>query len=195
VGKANQTRFQKRGVGSVLPTEGTSDAGSRHGRKSKETPHFQRTVLIKAKSLYKLKINPSGNATTVLNKERRQPLKRLTQPGTTSRCQICTYQAPARFQRIAERRLCACRFRSGVNHLGCAGRVFCPRRNETPAHQRQFTDWFFRVMANDRDWLGGSNVVSRRPVIVPCRAVEVFLDDLLSPRQSVTPAHWKIMAD
>jgi hypothetical protein len=51
VEKANRTRCRKLGVGSVLPTEGTSDSASRHGRKSKETPSFQGTDIIKAKFL------------------------------------------------------------------------------------------------------------------------------------------------
>jgi hypothetical protein len=37
------------GIASVRPTEGTSDAASRHGHKSKETPYFQRTDIIKDK--------------------------------------------------------------------------------------------------------------------------------------------------
>jgi hypothetical protein len=45
---------------------------------------------------------------------------------------ICGNQAPAEFQRIAERGLCSCRFRSCVNHLGGTRRLFRPRRNQSP---------------------------------------------------------------
>jgi hypothetical protein len=62
------------GIGSVRPTEETSDAASRHGRKSKETPYFQRTDIIKDKipALIKDKFLPA-NAVTAINKEKRQP--------------------------------------------------------------------------------------------------------------------------
>jgi len=70
-GKPNWTRCQNLGVGSVLPTEGTSDAASRHRHKSKETLYSQRTILIKAKSLYKLKINSAWKAATIPIKEKR----------------------------------------------------------------------------------------------------------------------------
>ena len=46
--KANWTGCRKLGVGLGLLTEGPegpSDASSRHGRKSKETPYFQRTIV------------------------------------------------------------------------------------------------------------------------------------------------------
>ena len=43
---------------------------------------------------------------------------------------VCRNQAPAKSQCIAERGLPRRRFRSGVNHLGRTGRVFCPPGNE-----------------------------------------------------------------
>jgi hypothetical protein len=51
------------------------------------------------------------------------------------------------------------------------------------------------MLADHWDWLRGSNVVSRIPVVVPRGAVEVFFDDLLSPGQPVATAHWVIMTD
>jgi hypothetical protein len=98
-------------------------------------------------------------------------------------------QASARLQRIAERGLRGCRFRSGVNHLGGGRRVFCPRRNEPPAHHRQFADRLLWMLANDRDRLGRRNIVSGTPVLPFRDAVEVLLDKLLPSRQSVAPAH------
>jgi hypothetical protein len=80
VEKANWTRCRKLGFGSVLRTEGTSDAASRHGRKSKETPHFQRTEIIKAKFLHELKKNPPGNVATALNKETQQTGRKRPTP-------------------------------------------------------------------------------------------------------------------
>ncbi len=51
------------------------------------------------------------------------------------------------------------------------------------------------MLADDRDWLGRRDVVARRPVVLPIGSLEVFLDDLLPPRESVATAHGKIMAD
>jgi hypothetical protein len=51
------------------------------------------------------------------------------------------------------------------------------------------------VLANDRDGLGRGNVEARIPIFLPRDAIEVLFNDLLSPRQSITAAHWKIMAD
>ena len=52
------------------------------------------------------------------------------------------------------------------------------------------------MLANDGDGLCGGNVVAGRPVIIRGTAVEIFFDELLSPRQSVAPAHedtlWQI---
>ena len=50
-------------------------------------------------------------------------------------------------------------------------------------------DGFLRMLADDRDRLGRGDVVTRAPVFFPGDAVEVFLDKLLSPRQSVASAH------
>jgi hypothetical protein len=45
------------------------------------------------------------------------------------------------------------------------------------------------MLTDDRDGLRRGNVVARIPVVVPTSSVEVFLDDLLPARQSVTSAH------
>ena len=50
-------------------------------------------------------------------------------------------------------------------------------------------DWFLRMLADHRDRLGRGDVVPRRPVVIPMGSIEVFLDKLLPPRQSVSSAH------
>jgi hypothetical protein len=61
--------------------------------------------------------------------------------------------------------------------------------------KRQFADRLLRVLANYRDKLSGGNVVARIPIFHSRDAIEVFLKNLLSPRQTVSPAHREIMAD
>jgi len=46
------------------------------------------------------------------------------------------------------------------------------------------------MLSDDRDWLSGSDVVSGRPII-NTTAVKVFLDNLLSARESVAATHRK----
>jgi hypothetical protein len=52
------------------------------------------------------------------------------------------------------------------------------------------------MLADHWDKLGRRNVVPWRPVVLPIGSVEVFLDDLLPPRQPVSTAHgrslWQI---
>jgi hypothetical protein len=45
------------------------------------------------------------------------------------------------------------------------------------------------MLANNWDGLGGGDVVSRAPVWYIGTAVEIFLNDLLSPRKSIASAH------
>ncbi len=52
-----------------------------------------------------------------------------------------------------------------------------------------------RILADDRDGLGGSNIVARTPILFPRDGSEVLFNDLLSPRKSIAPAHKMIMAD
>ena len=108
---------------------------------------------------------------------------------------ICRNQAPAGFQRIAERRLGARRFRSGIDHPCSTRRVRRPRWNESPAHQRQFADGLLGMLANHRNGLGRRNVEARAPVFLTGDGIEIFFDDLLSPTQFVAAAHREIMAD
>jgi hypothetical protein len=89
---------------------------------------------------------------------------------------------------IAERGLGAHRFRSGIDQSGGGRRVFRPAWNASPAHQRQFTGGFFRILADDCYRLSGGDVVTRAPVFFPRDGIEVLLDDLLSPRQLAAPA-------
>jgi len=73
---------------------------------------------------------------------------------------------------------------------------FCPVRNESPLHQRNLADWLLEMPPDHRDWLRGCDVVSRRPVVLLILSVEVLLNDLLSPGQSVATAHLpKIIAE
>ena len=51
------------------------------------------------------------------------------------------------------------------------------------------------MLANDRDGLGGGDVVARCPVFLAWGYVEVLLDQLLPPRQPIASAHGEIMAD
>src|SRR5215469_64291 len=68
-------------------------------------------------------------------------------------------------------------------------------RNQAPAHRRNLPDWFLRMLADDRDWLGRGNVVARTPIGIPRGSVEILLYKLLPSRQSVRTAHRAIMAD
>ncbi len=51
------------------------------------------------------------------------------------------------------------------------------------------------MLADDRDGLRGGDVIAWHPVIVVGKNVEVFGDDLLTARESVTAAHRVIMPD
>jgi hypothetical protein len=51
------------------------------------------------------------------------------------------------------------------------------------------------MLADHRDGLGRSDVEPRVPVVLPIGSVKLFLDDLLSPGQSVATAHLEIMTD
>jgi hypothetical protein len=104
-------------------------------------------------------------------------------------------QASAESQRIAESRLGRRRLRLRVDRAHGDGRPFCPVRNEAPAHQRQFPDILLGVLANDRDRLGWRDVVAGNPVLFARNTAEVFLDDLLLSRESISTTHGEIMAD
>ena len=65
-----------------------------------------------------------------------------------------------------------------------------------PSHQRQLSDGFLRVLANNGDGLGGRNIEAGIPFwVVGNGSVEELFNDLLPPRQLVAPAHGGIMAD
>jgi hypothetical protein len=67
--------------------------------------------------------------------------------------------------------------------------------NQSPADKRQLADWLPRVLADDWDWLGRSDVVAGVPVSFARNDFEVLFDHLLPPRQSIASAHGEIMAD
>ena len=50
-------------------------------------------------------------------------------------------------------------------------------------------DGFLRILTYDWDRLGGGNVIAGTPVLFVGNAAEIFLDYLLSARQSVASAH------
>ena len=104
-------------------------------------------------------------------------------------------QAPAKFQRIAEGGSRSRRFRPRIDHPGRNRRVFRPRRNQSPADKRQFPHRLLRMLADDGDRLGRGDVETGTPIFFARNGIEVFFENLLSPRQSVAPAHRKIMAD
>ena len=56
-------------------------------------------------------------------------------------------------------------------------------------HERWFPYGFLGVLADNRDGLSGRNVKARAPVRFVGNAVEIFLDNLLSPTQFVEAAH------
>jgi hypothetical protein len=80
-----------------------------------------------------------------------------------------------------------------------SGNPFCYRRRLPGGGSGRFLrispNWFLGVLADDRDRLGGRNVVTRIPVFIAGGGVEVLLDKLFSPRQSVAAAHGEIIAD
>ena len=51
------------------------------------------------------------------------------------------------------------------------------------------------MLADDGDGLGRGNVEAGSPIGFVGTAVEIFLDNLFSPRESVAAAHGEIMAD
>ena len=102
---------------------------------------------------------------------------------------ICGDQTSAESQRIAKCGLGSCRLRFRVDRTRRNRRFFCPVRNQTPAHGRGLADRFCRVLADYGDRLRRSNIETRRPVVIPRRSIEILLDDLLSPRESVATAH------
>ena len=55
-------------------------------------------------------------------------------------------------------------------------------------YQRHFPHGFLRMLANDRDRLSGGNVEAWTPGFLSQDSVEVLLNDLFSPRQSIVPA-------
>lgn len=98
-------------------------------------------------------------------------------------------QAPAEFQRVTECGLRGGCLRPCVDRACSTGGIPSPVRNQPPLHQGNLTNRFLRMLADHRDWLRGSDVVSRIPVVVPRSRVEIFLDKLLPSRQSVSTAH------
>ena len=98
-------------------------------------------------------------------------------------------QAPAEFQRVTECGLRGGCLRPCVDRACSTGGIPSPVRNQPPLHQGNLTNRFLRMLADHRDWLRGSDVVSRIPVVVPRGAAEVFFDDLLSLGQPIPSAH------
>ena len=104
-------------------------------------------------------------------------------------------QASAESQSIPKRWPLMSRFRPCVDHACADRRVFRPRWNESPFHEREFTNGFLGMLANDGNGLRGSDVVARNPILLVRGAIEVFLDNLLPAGKTVASAHGEIMAD
>src|SRR5260221_104445 len=98
-----------------------------------------------------------------------------------------------RFQRITERGLLTGGLRSGVDHAGGTGRGPRPRWNQSPANQRQVAHGFLWVLTNNGNGLRRCDVVAWTPVFLARDAIEVLFQNLLSPRQSIAPAHERII--
>jgi hypothetical protein len=105
---------------------------------------------------------------------------------------ICRDEASTRFHRITKRMCCRRCFRSCVNHSRSARRVFRPCRNESPAHERQFTARFLRILPNDRHRLRRGNIVAGIPVRLIRDRIEILLNQLFSMRKSIATAHKKL---
>jgi hypothetical protein len=52
-----------------------------------------------------------------------------------------------------------------------------------------------RMLPDDGDRLGWSDVVARLPVVVAWEGIEMFGDELLATRESVAATHGKIMSE
>ena len=68
--------------------------------------------------------------------------------------------------------------------------------NEPPPHHGKLADRVSWILANHRDGLSGRDIVAGIPVVISRDGIEVFLNALLSQRQSVAPTHGReIIAD
>ena len=104
-------------------------------------------------------------------------------------------QAPAGLHGIAERwRCCRC-FRPRVDHPRRAGRVFDHEGMSPPHISDSFRMGSFGFWRITGTGCVGAMSYRRIPVWFVGNAVEIFLDNLLSPRKSVATAHREIMAD
>ena len=70
-----------------------------------------------------------------------------------------------------------------------------PTMESNPTSSGKSDDRLLGMLADNRNGLGRGDVVARSPIVLPSGSVEVFLDDLLPPRESVSSAHGKIMAE
>jgi len=59
---------------------------------------------------------------------------------------------------------------------------------QAPANKGEFAAWLSRMLPDDGNRLGGSNVVARLPIVF-AGGVEVVGDELLAARESVTATH------
>ena len=108
---------------------------------------------------------------------------------------VCRDRATSMPYGVAERRLRSDCLRFHVDRACRDRRGFCPMWNESPTHRRNLTDRFFWVLADHRNSLRGGDIVAGSPVLIPRWALEMFLDDLLPSRQSITSAHKRIISD
>jgi hypothetical protein len=60
-------------------------------------------------------------------------------------------------------------------------------KESTPSASGTVHGRLFGIPADDRDGLGGGNVVARIPVWFVSAVIEILFDHLLSPREPVAP--------
>ena len=102
---------------------------------------------------------------------------------------ICWNETALRFKRLPERGSCGHRLRPPIDGLVSNGRIFGPRRNESPSHHRELPGGLVGILADCQNRLRGGDVVAGTPLVLVGDCAEILLDKLLSPRQSVSPAH------
>jgi hypothetical protein len=106
---------------------------------------------------------------------------------------VCGHQAPAGFQRIAERWI-GRRLSPRIDHAGGGRRVFRPSGNEPPTSSAKVANRFLGMLSDDGNRLGRRYVVAGGPVGLVGSTVEIFLDNLLSSREFVAARTcWQIL--
>jgi hypothetical protein len=85
-------------------------------------------------------------------------------------------------QRVAKCGKNVSRLRPCIDHSCCAGHVFRPRRDQSPAHLRETSSGNGRILTNHGHGLRWCDVVPGRPIYLSKDRIEVLFDDLFSSR-------------